>query len=113
MENTIKESRPVSIIPGLGEFPSEAGRRFEKSRTTVQADSDWRLQGNESDGCSQERDALDPELMHRLHGDVRRAVEEMRATQADILAALSNLQMNLIRWILFTGIAVIVLLKLF
>jgi hypothetical protein len=113
VENTIKEIRPVSIIPGLGEFPSEVARRFEKPRTTVQAEGDRRLPGHAPDGHTQERDTLDLELMHRLHRDMRTAVEEMRATQADLLAALSNLQMNLIRWILFTGMAVIVLLKLF
>jgi len=118
VEDTIKESRTISIVPGLGEFPSEGGRRFEKPRITVQADGERRGHGNEPDLHHQNGQALDRELMHRLHGDVRRAVEEMHATQAANLAALSDLQTTLIRWIVLTGIVVtgivvIALLKLF
>src|SRR5262245_20752063 len=98
-------------MPGLGEFPSETRSRFEKTRTTVQADSNWRAQGNEPDGQCREGDALDRELLHRLHGDMRRAVEEMRETQAATLTALSDLQTTLIRWIVVTAIVVIALLK--
>jgi hypothetical protein len=36
----------------------------------------------------------------------------MRHTQAATLAALSNLQANLIRWIIFTGLVLIIVLKL-
>ncbi len=113
MEETIKESRPISIVPGLADFPSEGSRRFEKPRITVQADADWRAHDNGPDGHEQRRDALDSELMHRLHGDMRRAVEEMQVTQAAILAAVSDMQTTLIRWIVLTAIVVVALLKLF
>ena len=42
----------------------------------------------------------------------REAMEEMRQTQAVTLAALSNLQATLIRWIIFTGLVLILVLKL-
>ena len=60
-----------------------------------------------------EKDAVDQELMHRLHGDMRKAMEEMRQTQAETLAALSNLQATLIRWIILTGLIMVIVLKLF
>ncbi len=60
-----------------------------------------------------EKDEVDQELMHRLHGDMRKALEEMRQTQAATMAALSNLQATLIRWIILTGLVVIIVLKLF
>ncbi|HZM93960.1 MAG TPA: hypothetical protein VFB92_11090 [Vicinamibacterales bacterium] len=44
---------------------------------------------------------------------MRKALEEMRQTQAATMAALSNLQATLIRWIILTGLVVIIVLKLF
>jgi hypothetical protein len=107
VEQLIEEGPSVAVRTGLGEFASEAASHFEERRVNV------------GELCNprkvrlQENGQPDRELLHRLHEDMRRAMAEMRETQAATLAALSDLQANLIRWIVFTAIAVIVLLKLF
>jgi hypothetical protein len=106
VEHTIKKGPSVSVRTGLREFSSEVVPQFDGPRATVREPSD---QGQES---LPEKDVLDRELMHRLHGDMRKALEEMRATQAVTLAALSHLQTSLIRWIILTGIVLIIVLKL-
>ena len=93
-------------MAGLGEFPSEVGARVERPRPTVREPRD--VIGERF----VEKEAIDQELMHRLHGEIRKAMEEMRQTQAVTLAALSNLQATLIRWIIFTGLVLILVLKL-
>jgi hypothetical protein len=105
--HTFKDSSSLSVKPGLGEFPSESGTRVDAPRLTV------REPRNHSGERSLEKDAVDRELMHRLHGDMRKAMEEMRQTQAATLAALSSLQTTLIQWIIFTGLVLIAVLKLF
>jgi hypothetical protein len=105
--HTSKESSSLSLKTGLGEFPSESGTRGDGPRLTVREPRDYRGER------VLEKDAVDQELMHRLHGDMRKAMEEMRQTQAETLAALSNLQATLIRWIILTGLVMIIVLKLF
>jgi hypothetical protein len=108
VEHTIKDRPSISLKTGLGEFSSEVAPRLDgSSRATVRQPHD------EGEERLQENDVLDRELMHRLHGDMRTALEEMRATQAVTLAALSNLETSLIRWIIFIGIALIIVQKLF
>jgi hypothetical protein len=106
VEHTIKQGPSISVRTGLREFSSEVPH-FDGPPATV------REPGDQREECPRERDVFDRELMHRLHGDMRKALEEMRATQAVTLAALSNLQTSLIRWIIFTGIVLIIVLKLF
>jgi hypothetical protein len=105
--HTVQESSSLSVKTGLGEFPSESGARADAPRLTVGEPR------NHSGERSLEKDAVDQELMHRLHGDMRKAMDEMRQTQAATLAALSSLQKTLIQWIIFTGLVLIVVLKLF
>jgi hypothetical protein len=104
--HTRKDSSAVAIQEGLGEFPSEAGARVNGPRLTMREPRDFIGER------FVEKEAVDQELMHRLHGEIRKAMEEMRHTQAATLAALSNLQANLIRWIIFTGLVLIIVLKL-
>lgn len=104
--HTFKDSPLVSVKPGLGEFSSEVDARVDRPRPNVREPRDH------SGERPLEKDAVDRELMHRLHGDMRKAVEEMRETQAATLAALSTLQTTLIRWIILTGLVVIFVLKL-
>lgn len=105
--HTFKDSSSLSLKTGLGEFPSESGTRVGGPRLTV------REPRNHRGEPFLEKDEVDQELMHRLHGDMRKALEEMRQTQAATMAALSNLQATLIRWIILTGLVVIIVLKLF
>ena len=105
--HTFNEGSSLSVKTGLGEFPSEAGARVDRPRPTVY---EPRVHSGER---FLEKDAVDRELMHRLHEDMRKAMEEMRQTQAATLAALSNLQTILIRWIILTWLVLIVVLKLF
>jgi hypothetical protein len=104
--HTLHDSSLASIKTGLAEFPSEAGGRVDGPRPIVREPRDV------SGERFVEKEAVDHELMHRLHGEMRKAMEEMRQTQAATLAALSNLQATLIRWIFFTGLVLIIVLKL-
>jgi hypothetical protein len=104
--HTFNDTSALALKAGLGEFPSEVGARADKPRPIVREPRDFFGER------FVEKEAVDHELMHRLHGEIRKAMEEMRQTQAATLAALSNLQSNLIRWIIFTGLVLIILLKL-
>jgi hypothetical protein len=107
VEHVTEESPSLTVRTGLGEFASEDAFRVEERRANVRELCNPRKERLQDNG------GPDRELLHRLHEDVRRAMEEMRETQAATLASLSDLQASLIRWIIFTAIAVIVLLKLF
>lgn len=105
--HTFKEGPSFTVKTGLGEFPSEVVARVDGPRPMVH---ESRVPSGER---LLEKETVDRELMHRLHGDMRKAMEEMRETQAATLAALSNLQTTLIRWIIFTGLVLIVAQMLF
>jgi hypothetical protein len=107
VSHTFKESSALLVKTGLGEFPSESGTRVDAPRLTARE-----LRDHDGER-SLEKDTVDRELMHRLHGDMRKALEEMRQTQAVTLTALSSLQATLIRWIIFTGLVITIVLKLF
>lgn len=106
METPIREGPSAIVKTGLSEFTSELAPRLKEPRASVDD------QTGRGEDRFQEKDAIDSELLHRLHADMRKAVAEMRATQAATLAALSHLQMTLIAWIVFTAIAVVLLIKL-
>lgn len=101
----LEEGPPTTTRAALGEFPSEVVQRFGETRAAMREKRDLRP-------VRLHEDAIDRELLHRLHGDMRKGLEEMRATQAATLAALAQLQTTLIRWIVFTGIVAVVLVKL-
>jgi hypothetical protein len=54
------------------------------------------------------RDALDDELTEGIHEDLRTALKEITEMQRNGLAALADVRTSLIRWIVATGILVIV-----
>ena len=85
-----------SCETGLSEFPSEVNDSFDELNATV----------------PMQHAARDQASIDAVHEDIRKALQEMRSMHYDSLVAFAELRLNLIRWIVGTGILVVVLARL-